>query len=289
LEVQYSAASGELDSLLARWGGVQSYQDAAERLRQDLVEVDEELSSAGSTVAARRTQLKNLNTEARFHSYRLREETLKETLDTGLEAVRDAHRQFLDLLDTLRDIRDALRDAFNSALNTTLPKVGELMTEVYGRLTQQTSFPIVMLQSGSSSTALRTVEVKVTSPRTAGVLFVPSEVLNGQAFSALNLVPYFVFSQFQAEALELDCLLIDDPSQSFDTSRMELLLKELSTAALHAQLVVASHEGEKFEPFVDKYFEANSYRVLRVTDFTPEGGPVLERGWQVGRVASQLP
>ena len=74
-------------------------------------------------------------------------------------------------------------------------------------------------------------------------------------FVSINpLVPYFVFSQFQAEALELDCLLIDDPSQSFDTSRVELLLQELATAATHAQLIVASHEEDRFTPFIDKYF-----------------------------------
>jgi hypothetical protein len=122
------------------------------------------------------------------------------------------------------------------------------------------------------------VRVRVASDRTPGESFEPFEVLNGQAFNALNLGPYFVFSQFQAEALELDCLLIDDPSQSFDTSRVELLLKELATAATHAQLIVASHEAERFEPFINKYFAATSYRVLRVTSFSPETGPTLE--WQ---------
>ena len=106
----------------------------------------------------------------------------------------------------------------------------------------------------------------------------PSEVLNGQAFNAVNLVPYFVFSQFQAEALELDCLLIDDPSQSFDTSRVELLLQELATAATHAQLIVASHEEDRFRPFIDKYFPSGSYRVLRVTSFAPDVGPTFECG-----------
>ena len=73
----------------------------------------------------------------------------------------------------------------------------------------------------------------------------------------------------------MDCLLIDDPSQSFDTSRIELLLRELGTAASHAQLVVASHEEDRFGPFIGTYFTAGLYRVLRVTGLT-EAGPILE-------------
>lgn len=125
-------------------------------------------------------------------------------------------------------------------------------------------------------TSARELSVKVTSDRTPGVFFEPVEVLNGQAFSALNLVPYFVFSQFQADALESDCLLIDDPSQSFDTSRIELLLQELANAASHAQVMVASHEEDRFEPTIPKTFPPGSYRVLRVTAFTPEKGPIFE-------------
>jgi hypothetical protein len=36
-----------------------------------------------------------------------------------------------------------------------------------------------------------------------------------------------VFSRFQPDILELDLLLIDDPSESFDTSHMSLLVDEL--------------------------------------------------------------
>jgi small-conductance mechanosensitive channel len=281
---QKNLAALESKSTVA-WSGLRAQLDeprdrtthkpTADRIQHRINEIEREFASAGSLINARRTRLKNLHAEARFQEYRSREEFLLQSLDGGLEPFREAHREFLDLLDTLGDIRDALQDAFNSALNTTLPKVGELMTDVYGRLTQQASFTQIAVRAGPV-TAPRALRVQVTSERTPGVFYEPSEVLNGQAFSALNLVPYFVFSQFQADALELDCLLIDDPSQSFDTSRIELLLGELATAASHAQLVVASHEDDRFEPFIDTHFTAGSYRVLRVASFTPEAGPVLE-------------
>jgi DNA repair exonuclease SbcCD ATPase subunit len=251
-----------------------SADETAQRLAERVRQLELEHTTAGSLVAIKRAALKNLQSEVRFQEYRAREEGLEYALDTGLEPAREAHREFTEVLDTLKAIHDALRGAFNTTLNSTLPQIGELMTEVYGRLTQQASFPRIVVEPGPTSAA-RTVRVRVTSDLTPGESFAPVEVLNGQAFNALNLVPYFVFSQFQAEALELDCLLIDDPSQSFDTSRVELLLKELATAATHAQLIVASHEAERFEPFISKYFGAGSYRVLRVTAFAPERGPTL--------------
>ena len=196
------------------------------------------------------------------------------TLSQALEPAREAHREFADVLETLRTIREALQESFNDTLDKTKPQINALMTEVYGRLTQQASFPKVVVQSGPADKP-RTLSVRVTSDRTPGETFDPYEVLNGQASNAVDLLPYFVFSKFQAEALELDCLLIDDPSQSFDTSRVDLLLQELATAATHAQIIVASHEEDRFAPFIDRYFPSGSYRKLRVTSFAPDSGPTL--------------
>ena len=251
--------------------GERTVERFAERVR--LLEL--ELSKSGSLAAIKRNTMKNLRREARFQEFRSREERLHRNLELGLQPAREMHREFADVLETLRTIRDALQESFNNTLNGTLPQISELMTDVYGRLTQQTSFPKIVVESGRPELR-RTLRVRVTSDRTPEESFEPSEVLNGQAFNALNLVPYFVFSQFQAEALELDCLLIDDPSQSFDTSRVELLMRELATAATHAQLIVASHEKDRFAPFIDKYFPSGSCRVLQVTSFAPDLGPTLE-------------
>ncbi len=275
IRTRAAQAQKELDALVDDASDHNSADRTTQRLAERVRQLELEQTNAGSIVALKRTALKSLQAEARFQEYRAREEALAYALDGGMEPARDAHREFAEVLDTLRAIREALQEAFNKTLNSTLSQIADLMTEVYGRLTQQASFPRVVVESGPTATT-RTVRVRVTSDRTPGESFEPSEVLNGQAFNALNLVPYFVFSQFQAEALELDCLLIDDPSQSFDTSRVELLLKELATAATHAQLIVASHEAERFEPFIAKYFEPSSYRVLRVSAFAPDRGPTLE-------------
>ena len=261
-----------LDDPVDLSSGERTIERLAERVRQ----LELELTQSGSLVAIKRNTMKNLRAEVRFQEYRYREERLRRNLEAGLQPAREAHREFIDVLETLRTIREALQESFNNALNQTLPQISELMTDVYGRLTQQASFPKIVVESGRPESR-RTLHVRVASDRTPEESFVPSDVLNGQAFNALNLVPYFVFSQFQAEALELDCLLIDDPSQSFDTSRVELLMRELATAATHAQLIVASHEGDRFAPLIGKYFSSDSYRVLQVTSFAPDHGPTLER------------
>ena len=275
IEKRAEAARIQLEQLLDDPADLSSSERMTEKLAERIRHLELELRESGSLVAIKRNILENLQAETRFQGYRSREEKLRRKLESGLEPAREAHRDFADVLETLCSIRETLHESFNKTLDRTKPKINELMTEVYARLTQQASFPKIEIESGPADET-RSLRVRVTSDRTLGESFEPYEVLNGQAFNALNLVPYFVFSQFQAEALELDCLLIDDPSQSFDTSRVELLLQELATAATHAQLIVASHEEDRFTPFIDKYFPPGSYRVLRVTSFAPDLGPALE-------------
>ena len=272
-----AVARDQLENLLDDPADLSSTARKVERRAERVRQLKRELEESGTLLASQQNTLKRLRAEVRFQRYWSRVEILRRNLESGLEPAHEALREFTDVLETLRAIRKALQESFNNTLNGTLPSINELMTEVYGRLTQQASFPKIVVKSGPTEMA-RSLRVRVTSDRTPGESFRPSEVLNGQAFNALNLVPYFVFSQFQAEALELDCLLIDDPSQSFDTSRVQLLMRELATAATHAQLIVASHEEDRFAPLIDEYFPPGSYRVLRVTSFAPDLGPMLEYG-----------
>ena len=276
VEPRLEEARNGFETLLDDPADPTSGDRTAERLAERIRQCELEFKETGSSVAAKENTLKNLRAESRFQGYRSQEERLRRKLESDLEPARRAHREFVDVLDTLQVAHEALQQSFNNTLNGTLPKINSLMTGAYDRLTRQASFPKIVVESGADD-AKRRLRIGVTSDRTPGKSFEPSEVLNGQAFNALNLVPYFVFSQFQAEALELDCLLIDDPSQSFDTSRVELLMRELATAATHAQLIVASHETDRFEPLIKKFFPSDSYRVLRVTSFAPDVGPTLER------------
>ena len=201
IESETNIARTELMKLLDDPTDLSSCERTVMRLSDSVQQLELELSDKGSLVVHKRKTLKNLEAEQRFQEYRLREQQLRRDLESGLEPARDSHKGYVEELDTLGSIYEALQESFNETLNQTLPRINELMTEVYGRLTQQSSFPQIVVESGQAKTA-RTLGVRVTSNRTPGESFDPAEVLNGQAFNALNLVPYFVFSQFQAEALE---------------------------------------------------------------------------------------
>jgi predicted ATPase len=119
------------------------------------------------------------------------------------------------------------------------------------------------------------LELRVTSSRRPNETY-PTNVLNGQAAKALQLVPYFVFSDFWKDIMELDLLLIDDPSESFDTSHIEHLMNMLKGVASHTQLVLATHQEEEFRLVTENLFVSQERCIVRVTDFDPEKGPSLE-------------
>ncbi len=234
--------------------------------------LEENLESTESHHAERRKRVEALRGELRFHKYRDEQQKLQKRLTIGLEPIREQLRELVELENTVHNIRETLGQAFNEAIDRALPHLNSMMTQVYQRLTGQKSFEKMYVQRVNVDGG-RNLEVRVGSERIPGQLFNPDDVLNGQANSALRLVPYFVFSQFQAESLELDLLLIDDPSQSFDTSRIDSLLQELANAGSHAQLIIATHEDERFNPQIDRYFASGEYEVIRFAEFDVKKGP----------------
>jgi hypothetical protein len=232
-----------------------------------------ESQSGDEQSASWKRKIENLREELRFHEYRKQQESLGKRLVQGLEPTRERHREVVELIDTVREIRDRLQQTFNEELDRTFPILDDMMSDVYMRLTNQVSFERVHVGREESPTSSRKLRVSVGSNRSPRSRYNPEDVLNGQALSALRLVPYFVFSHFQTESLEFDFLLIDDPSQSFDTSRVHLLLEELVKASSHAQLIIATHEEDRFGPEIPKYFDSAEVKVLHVAGFEPESGP----------------
>ena len=114
--------------------------------------------------------------------------------------------------------------------------------------------------------------LQVGLPR-RGVWVAPNQadVLNGQALSALNLVPYFAFARIGMSKHEIDFLLIDDPSQSFDTSHVEYLLDLMKSVAGNAQIIIATHEKDRVQDKLDSFFE--DYNIIAVDSFGIDSGP----------------
>lgn len=152
--------------------------------------------------------------------------------------------------------------------------MGEEMTEVFRRLTGNPTFDSIGIRQGENSAGSLTLDLRVSSSRGTGTWSVEQGILNGQALNAIQLVPYFVFSRYQDSPL-LDLLLLDDPTQAFDTSKIKLLLEELSKATSHATLFIATHEEDRFLPELKDYFGAEDVKAYRAIDIG-EYGPVFE-------------
>jgi len=217
-------------------------------------------------------RVKDLQQELIFHSLRDKTECLRTKLTNGLDGARNVLRQHQELLATTASLRDMLERSFSKAIDHAIAPLEAMLTEVYQRLTRQPSYDMVRIVKPPDQSRRR--ELRVASTRLPGPTF-PPNVLNGQAAKALQLVPYFGFSKFQPEILELDLLLIDDPSESFDTTHISDLLSELALAAQHAQLFVATHECERFAPDLAKHFNTDTLIQLNVEGFSTWEGPQL--------------
>ena len=164
-------------------------------------------------------------------------------------------------------------------MERSIPGLSENLSSVFRELTNHPSYNGVAVQKGNANEEKlepARLELRVTSSRRPDETY-PTNVLNGQAARALQLVPYFVFSDFWKDIMELDLLLIDDPSQSFDTSHIEHLMNVLKGVGSHTQLVVASHEEARIRPLAEQLFGLDECCIVRVTDFDPEEGPSLEQ------------
>jgi len=244
-----------------------------EVLKAEIASLTGQIENKDAEKRRRLRTIRDLEEELRYHAYRDRSERLKLRLQSGLEGARGLLTEYREVLHTLETLKRAVSDAFNEALDRATPPLDRMMTEVYGRLTRQASYDQVRVVRSDADPTRR--ELRVASSRIPDQTFAVN-VLNGQAAKALQLVPYFVFSRFQPQVMELDLLLIDDPSESFDTSHVESLVKELATAARHAQLVIATHESERFEPHLRTTFPAESWAAVYVNEgFDPLEGPKL--------------
>lgn len=276
---EFGVLKGEAEVLLECQSGGNpraELQELAENLQSRLTGLQTGIEALAAERDKRNKRIKDLEGELRFHKYRDKQETLEWNLSSGLEEARDNLKEYRELLSATSEVRRLVQEGLRAALHKALPRLNELMTAVYQRLTQQASYDLVGIYQDPDKP--ERLELRVASSRLGGDQLFPLNVLNGQAAKAIQLVPYFVFSRFQPDVMELDLLLIDDPSESFDTSHVGSLVQELASAAEHAQLLVATHEREKFEPCLKDRFCDIPLGVFYVENFDPLEGPEVVSG-----------
>jgi len=259
----------------------------------DLDDVDQLIKELGETIRALHGQLEDtqseqdrrnrrvneLKAEERFHYYQDQVAAIERVLSKDIEGPRNSLAEYDSFLATLEEVGKLLLDTFNKQIDSTIPTLADRLTGVYAKLTGHPSYDGVAITKQSSELKKMEpghLELQVTSSRCPDRSF-PVNVLNGQAARALQLVPYFVFSDYWHELMELDLLLIDDPSESFDTSHLDNLMNVLHSVSSHTQLVVASHESDRMQPLIEKNFAENERCILEVADFDPFKGPNFEK------------
>lgn len=222
--------------------------------------------------------IKGLEAEERFHAYQERVTELERILSTGVADARNALADYDALLKSVDDVARLLLQALDGTIGKSIAGLSESLSTVFRQLTNHPSFDGVTVQKGEPDAEKLEpgrLELRVSTSRRPDETF-PTNVLNGQAAKALQLVPYFVFSDFWKDIMELDLLLVDDPSESFDTSHIEHLMNVLKNVASHTQLVLASHEENRVRPLMERLFASDERCIVRVTDFDPLKGPSLE-------------
>ena len=239
-------------------------------LRKGCDELRTALESRSQAVKSWNSRVEHARRELQFHQLRLRKERVQRLNDTRYLSL---HKDLKDLGD-LRDIADKARTLLNShleeRLKSDLPPVAAEMTETYLRLTEGPTFDSIIIHQGENADGSMSLDLRVSSSRGPGTWSVEHGILNGQALNAIQLVPYFVFSRYQEGPL-LDLLLMDDPTQAFDTNKIKLLLKELADAASHASLFVATHEEDRFLPLLKDFFCADDVKAYRAVGIDNDG------------------
>lgn len=259
---------------IPRPAGIEELQKYLDKHREDSQVSQGEIESQKEMLSLWRSQISDLHDELRFHELRSTKGRLQRLHELRYVPLHD---ELLELAH-LRDIADNTRSQLNSLLlkklNEDLPPVETEMTNVYRRLTGNPIFDSITIRPCSSADDSMTLDLWLSSSRGPGSWRVRQEILNGQAHNALQLVPYFVFSRYQEGPL-LDLLLLDDPTQAFDTDRTNLLLTELASVTSHATLVLATHEEERFLPILKQLFPPDDLMLYRAVKLN-EDGPHFE-------------
>ena len=232
--------------------------------------IQEQIDNQKGWTATTQAQLSKLRVEERFHR------TQKDLVELGpsrnqLVRVKAAYQDLVSFGDTVRTIRDVIKTCLNERLEEDIPAVSESLSQVFAALTRHPWYDRLTIAKDT----LPKLELQVTSSADSSGHGHSPEVLNGQAESALALVPYFAFSQADDAPTEVYLVLLDDPTRSYDEDHIDILVERLADLGQHVQLMVASQESDRFRVLLPKYFERANYLIVEPVRWSHDAGPEL--------------
>ena len=217
------------------------------------------------------TRLSNLMGEKKFHNFQDELKRLNQSKNQ-LEKVEKAYNELVLFGKSVEAIKKANETCLIDRLEEEIPKVSENLSKAFAELTDHSWFDQLTLAKDT----LPTLDLQVVSSRDASGRRHPTGVLNGQAESALALVPYFAFSQADDTPTEVYLILLDDPTRAFDEEHTKILIERLAELGHRVQIMVASQETVRFRELLPKKFEPDSYVVVEPTQWSYQDGPDLK-------------
>lgn len=215
-------------------------------------------------------ELTGLRVEARFHEMQVELRSLR-SIEGDFGRVQRAYGNLVGFGESVEDISESVASALTEELRVKTPRVAQEFSDVFAALTRHPYFNRLVFDESK----LPRLELNVSSAEAAASTH-PIGVLNGQAQSALELVPYFALSQADEAPTEVYLVLLDDPTRAFDKEHIGILIQRLAELGERVQIVVASQETEIFRELLPSSFDRQDYVVIEPRNWSFEGGPELE-------------
>ena len=244
----------------------QLIKDYEKRESEVAVQIDGHRRWMGS----KQVELDGLKDEGRFHQVQERLNEL-ESDSKQLQNIESDYENLVTFGESVREILGASEAAFSEQFRQESPRLSDVLSRSFNALTQHPWYDrLVVLEKKGK------LEYQVVSTRDNLGSSHPTGVLNGQAESALNLVPYFAFSQNDDNTpTEVYLVMLDDPTRALDTKHIKILVERLRELGNNVQLVVASQETERFQEMIPQVFESGSYIIVEPTGWSPGKSPSL--------------
>ena len=216
-------------------------------------------------------QLNRLKDESRFHRIQRRLNSLQAD-KRKLERVIESYNHLVAFGESVRAIKGVVQSQLSEQLTQDIPRVSEILSRAFSALTQHPWYDRLII----SKSTLPRLQLRVASSQDSNGREDPIGVLNGQAESALHLVPYFAFSQADDTPTEVYLVMLDDPTRALDTEHIEILMERLRELGRSVQLIVASQETERFLKMIPDIFDEDSYAIVEPAGWSPDSGPNLK-------------
>ena len=217
-----------------------------------------------------RTDVSNLRDEARYQTLQRKLRELN-GLQADMDRVQKAFEEMITFGESVKDIHESVDSTLKEDLRKKVPRVAADLTRVFGALTEHPHFDKLVIDDEK----LPRLELRVGSTNDLSGKLHPTGVLNGQAQSALELVPYFALSQADEAPTEVYLVLLDDPTRAFDRQHIEILIERLADLGNQVQVVVATQETEAFRELLPRSFDRSSYVIVEPKNWSYADGPDL--------------